>query len=356
MRDAETGLLELPTIGELSPAEAALRAWLNTHTGWSTTSQMTVEFSGPVDPESVGWQTVQVWRWGQRPEQLTDEDASWSISDDGMTVTIDPRREGWRLDTTYVGLVRGGTEGLRDIDGRPVWASVGFEWARSEDDLPAEKVRVQLAPYLDFFDKVLPVWDRIEREEVAVLWPFTVTSRVEVLMDRASQRVPTPFDLLWDPGTGLISLEHAEWDTELEADAKTQLNELDGFGLTSRIHIDLSGPLDPETATPENVAVYRVDGAEALPVAHVELHDGVHLTIELAEAAIPLAQSTRYAVVLRKGLRGVDGAEVVAQNLGFLLVGEHPVHVAGESTIAALSAELAERVEFVRERVAPLTM
>jgi hypothetical protein len=191
-----------------------------------------------------------------------------------------------------------------------------------------------------------------------VLWPFTITNNIEVLMDRTSQRAPVPFDMLLDPATGLIALEHAEWDSVLEADAKTQVNELDGFGLSSRIHVELTRALDLETVSTDQVSVYEVATAAELPVAAVELHNGVHngvhLIIELQDSAIPLAQSTSYAVVLRDGFRGADGANVVPQNLGFLLVGEHPVFAAGESTIGSLDAELAERIELVRMRVAPV--
>lgn len=350
----ETGLVELPTFGDLSPAELALREWLNTQDGWSATSQLTVNFSGPVDPATVSWETVQVWRWGQRPEQLTDDEATWTLSEDGTRVTVDPKREGWRVATTYVGLVRGGTAGVKDVDGRPVEASAGFRWARSDEAVPAEKVRIQLAPLLDFFDSVLPLWDQIERDEIAVLWPFTVMTKVELLMDRTSQRVPTPFDLLWDPDTGRISLEHAPWDTPLEGDAKTQLNELDGFGLTSRVHIDFSAPLDPAFATVAEVSVYEVASGEELPVASVEVKGDSHLIVAVEDTAVPLKRSTRYAVVVRDGLRGEGGVGVVAQSLGRMLVSEHPIFEGGASTIGSLSAALAERVELVRARVAPL--
>ena len=39
----------------------------------------------------------------------------------------------------------------------------------------------------------------VPRADVAALWTFTITQRTELAMDKASQRVPLPLDVLKDP-------------------------------------------------------------------------------------------------------------------------------------------------------------
>lgn len=353
-RDPAAARLTVPVSDDLSPAETALRRWMNEQEGWSTTAQMSVEFDGPIDPATVTPATVQVWRWGSEPTRLSADEAIWAVSEDAQRVTIDPVRSGWQPGATYVGLVRGGSGGVLDVAGEPVRASPVFEWALGAADLPDDDFRSILSGYLDVLGTAVPAADQVPREEVAVAWPFTVTTAVELLMDRLSQRAPLPFDLLLEPSTGRVHLEHADWDSQLEADAKTQLNELDGFGLSSRIHVVFSGPIDPDTVSLEHVSVYDVETASALPLVGAAMLDERHLVIEIEEDALPLPQTTTFAVVLREGPRGADGADVVPQIVGALLIGEHPVFDDGVSTIASLDGPLAERIEFGRARVAPL--
>ncbi|MFT7623387.1 MAG: hypothetical protein ACI9WU_002570, partial [Myxococcota bacterium] len=185
-RDPTAGLLKLPVTDSVSPAEADLRTWLNTQPGWSTTAQMTVDFDGPIDPETVSPQTVQVWRWNQdqAPVQLTPNEATWALSDAGRRVTIDPKRDGWLPGATYVGMVQSGADGLKDLAGRPVVSSVVFDWARGDADLPEDDFRTLLIGYLEYFYQGLPESERLAPEDIAVLWPFTITNNIEVLMDR----------------------------------------------------------------------------------------------------------------------------------------------------------------------------
>ena len=54
---------------------------------------MNTEFTGPIDPKSIGDGTVQIWHWGALPERVSD--ARISLSADGKKLTIDPPRTGW---------------------------------------------------------------------------------------------------------------------------------------------------------------------------------------------------------------------------------------------------------------------
>ena len=58
---------------------------------------------------------------------------------------------------------------------------------RADNARKLEDLRVELAPQFDYLAA-----QGIPRDEVAALWRFTITQRVELAMDKASQRMPLP--------------------------------------------------------------------------------------------------------------------------------------------------------------------
>lgn len=128
-------------------------------------------------------------------------------------LTIDAPRFGWERGTTYVVMVRGGDSGVEGKLGEKVVADAAFYFLRLTQSLigthdlaypgatlaekqenaeKLEEIRQDLAPYFAFFE------DRgIPRTEVASLWAFTVTEKVELAMDKASQRM-SPVQALLD--------------------------------------------------------------------------------------------------------------------------------------------------------------
>ena len=101
-----------------------------------------------------------------------------------------------------------------------------------------ELIRQQLAPYFDFFAaRGMP------RDEIASLWAFTPTTRTELAMDVASQRMPLPFDLLLDRTTGRIAIPPSPKDSAVEAEGKRRLDEYDGWGLSSGMMFETTAPV-----------------------------------------------------------------------------------------------------------------
>ena len=60
--------------------------------GWSTTMPATVEFTAPIDPQTVDADTLQVWHWRETPQRV--EGARVSLSDTETEITIDAPRTG----------------------------------------------------------------------------------------------------------------------------------------------------------------------------------------------------------------------------------------------------------------------
>lgn len=388
--DEEAGHVDLPTDDPaLTPADVAFRGYLNSLEAWPTTISSSVRFNTPVDPATVTVDTVQVWRWGDEPREV--DGVAPELDDDGTTVAFDAPEGGWDPGATYVAFVRGGRDGVRTVEGAEVGPDTAFYFLRLDEPLDVyvnhrafpgatreerlevaaalEEIRVELDPYLDFFERAAPPKKRLPRTDVAALWAFSITDQVELAMDADSGRMPLPFDLLIDPDTGLVDLPADENDTELEADAKVQAGELDGFGVSSDLMFELTGAADPSTVNTNSIQLWELGDEPRLVEIGVRLlaeegegpcHDTPthpdcrHVFLALTADEIPLKGASTYAVVVGRGLHDTSGRSVVPMAVGHFMAGEHPLFADGASQVSVLSDEDAERLEGVRVKVAGL--
>jgi hypothetical protein len=369
LRDDAIGRLDLPTDdGDLTAAEREFYAFLNTLDGWSTTMSATVEFTGPIAPATVTADTLQIWRWGGVPVRVGD--VRVEIDPDETKLAIHPPRTGWERGAKYVVLLRGGASGVEGKRGEPVECDAAAYFLRQTEALDTpeherafpgatsaeradnatrlEEIRRQLAPHFAYFEQ-----NGVPRQEVAALWAFTVTTRAELAMDKVSQRMPLPNDLLLDPATGLVDLPPAPWDSEVEIEAKSRLRDYDGFGTSAHLLFEFTAPMDETTLHPGSVRLYELGEPPLLLPADVELMaDRLHVIVR--PHTLPLAERTAYAVVVDRTVRAADGREPVAMPIGHFLKAHAPLLVDGESRVGAVADEDAARVEAVRQTIAPL--
>jgi hypothetical protein len=371
LRDDDAGHLDIPVDDEdLTDAEIELYTNLNRLDGWPSTYQAKVEFSGSISEDTVDPDTVQIWEWSPEPVRVTEVTGATARA--GQELLIDPPENGWKPGHEYVIFVRGGEDGVLGRLGEKVVADTAFYFLRLQEklDTPAqahqrafpgdtreerletardlEEVRVELVEYFDFFDSV-----GIPREDIAVLWNFTVSEHAELAMDEATERMPLPFDLLLDPMTGKVDLAYSEDDTDLVRTAKRNVNGLDGFALSGTLMFEFSRALDPATVTPEQVELYELGGSpDPLPVDARLLPDGIHVVVEPQD--LPLKEQTTYSLVVYDGLLDRAGLRVVPMPAGYFLKSESPIAVGQISQIGTLSDVDAVRIEGVREKVAPL--
>ncbi len=368
LRDDAAGHLDIPIDADTTPAETELYTYLNGLDGWSSASAATVDFSGPIAPATVTPETVQVWRWGPTPARV--EDVRVSVADDEQRITIDAPRAGWERGAQYFVVVRGGAAGVEGKTGDPVIADAAFYFLRQTTPLddPAhnrafpgdtyaeradnarklEVIRGELAPMFEHLAaRGLP------RAEIAALWRFTITTRSELAMDKPSQRMPIPIQLLIDPATGKVDLPPAPWDTDVELEAKSRLRAYDGFATSANLLFELTAPVEAQTVNATTVELWRTDGPPTrVPAAARVMADGVHVIV--TPDVLPLPERAAYAVVVTDGVLDRAGQPIVAMPAGVLLKAQAPVVAAGASTVGAVPLIDAVRLEDARGRLGAL--
>lgn len=369
LRDAKSGLLALPIDDSLTDAEKELRTWMNQLDGWPTTLTATVKFTAPIDGATVDASSVQVWRWGDTPTEVT-ADVAATVDHDGTTLTLAPPEAGWDRGATYVVLARGGQQGLRGAAHEPVVADAAFYFLRLKQPLDdprherafpgdtrdermanaakLEVIRRQLVPYFDFFEA-----RGIPRSEVASLWAFSPTTRNELAMDAPSQRMPLPFDLLIDRTTGRIAIPAHKGDLPVEAEGKQRLAEYDGWGLSAGMMLETTAPLAAKI-DPSAVTLYdTADPAHPLPVTVKVYADQRH--VEVTPKKLPLAESHTYGLVVKDSLLAADGRAVVPMTIGHFMRAKAAISDGTHSQIRGdVADEDAARVEWTRKRIAGL--
>lgn len=366
LRNAEVGRLDLPLDGEdLTAAEREFYEYLNTLDGWSTTTAAKVELTAPIAPETVTADTLQVWHWRETPQLVEDVRLSFNPSE--TEITIDAPRYGWERGGEYFVVLRGGQSGVEGKRGQRVECDAAFYFLRLRERLDTpeherafpgdsrderrdnarqlEEIREDLEPLFDFVEA-----RGIPRDEVAALWSFTVTDRVELAMDKSSQRMPLPIDLLIDPVTRRVDIPVAEWDSEVEALAKARLAEHDGFGTSANMMFGFTGPIDPDTVDSSTVQLYEAtDPPELVPTDVRVLDDMMHVEVVLQGA--PLAEQQRYAIVLRSGIRDAEGKEIALMPVGHFARAKAPIFENGESQADVVPDDDALKLENLRRDV-----
>ena len=373
LRDEEAGHLDLPTDTDgdaLTPAEKELYGYLNTLEGWPKSSGATLTFSGRVAEASITDSTVQVWRFPASGPAVPYTDATLSLEQDGTSLKITPPGKGWPQGETIAIAVRGGDKGVTGTAGEVVECDAAFYYLRQRLPLNAhsdfrafpgatrqerehsardlETLRIELAPYFDAMER-----HGLRREEIASLWTFTVHDHTQVLMDKESGEMPLPIDLLIDNKTGKVDLPIRETDSARDQQIKKDLRALDGFSLTACQLFEFSAPVDPKTVTSATVELYRVKDATKIP-AKVELAQDDLRRVQVTPEQVPLSPRTTYALVLRQGIRDARGRPVKPMLIGHFVSAKEPLTLGGKKQIESLDDESADKLEWARQRAAPL--
>ena len=297
LRDAEAGHLALPAdAAGLSDAEKKLYEYLNTRDAWSSASQATAAFTGAIDPATIDASTVQVFQWSAGVPALR-ADRVPALDGDGLTLRVDAPDAGWDRGGRYSIAIRGGEHGVKGAAGEKVECDAAFYFLRLKTPLtdPAhvnafpgetiaekqanaaklEKIRLQLAPLFDDLET-----RGIPRNEVAALWTFSVTQSTELAMDKISQRVPLPSDLMIDPATSHIDIPDRASDSELEHEVKATLRAYEGFGPTMTPSFEFTAPVDPATV---HASLFKAGATTPLEATTAVSTD--HLRIRLTAKA-----------------------------------------------------------------------
>jgi pimeloyl-ACP methyl ester carboxylesterase len=294
----------------------------------------------------------------------------------GDELSIGAAEGGWPEARTLLMAVRGGPSGVKAAGGSPVDADLAFFFLRGREPIdehpdvlpgetPAERlenaraleeVRQAYQPHFEALEGA-----GIPRDEVAVLWSFTVDSPHEYMVyDPLAQKVPLPNNLVLDED-GKVLLPPAEADAPDVKAIKEGLTGSDGFSTSGAPAFTTTTAIDPATLTEGSAVVYELNGDDPTPVGTIERSAGfdgktvVFTPIdELAppDSRAPFKPGARYMAVATDDLKGMGGAPLEAMVFTELVKLRSPVLVDGEPTLSVLTKDTASRVEPVRAELA----
>lgn len=147
IRDAKTGLLQIPVDDNATPAQKEFNAYLRTLDGYPTSAVAQARFTGEIDPTTVKAGTVRVFDiTGGGAEEVTGLNFSvQATTESNQTVSIlniaNPK--GWTRGHTYAVYLFGGQDGIRDKSNNPVKANTFFQLAARSEPLCAWDEKLQ---------------------------------------------------------------------------------------------------------------------------------------------------------------------------------------------------------------------
>jgi dienelactone hydrolase len=403
--------LNVPDQPTDSPAQLDLNHYLNTLDGFPSSTPGSFSFSGVIDPATltVGTPTmngaVLIFNaTGMQP--LGPGDYTLAVAADGKSVTITPTKR-WTPGSQYVVVVFGGSDpaGIKGAMGETVLASPTFFFLRSPNpvvglcgngDIPAcvcpqaalmdptdktchsvvqglsDAQARQLEPQRQIantaLEQLLPFAGSDnngprKRENVVLMWSFTIASSPEAIFDPTRGDVPFPNDVLIDQTTNLVKLPIPAGDPQ--AAIKMGLNMLDGFSTTAPATLPVDsdpsgGDIDAATVVPQMSVVMLGVTAQNGPefsAAPVFVSGGTTFAGQIAITPTSALESdqVRYAVAVTSDVKDVSGRNLIASPLTVLVRGTNPlVDGNGHSTVSILDDASAAQLEVLRNAEAAL--
>jgi hypothetical protein len=314
----------------------------------------------------------------------------------------------------YAVLVRGGHQGIKTLEGDPVWpSSVFFLVAQGVDmtkpdnlmlltaQAGSHDVAMALATQLNaIIAGYRPAYaacdQRFPHQELASLVGFTVApARTQVDLDPGRGLVPLPIDLLRDPrpvsstcaACGMItpiaacSLAGGKWDPSVGAGACSSFasagfTALDGFSTTAPLLAPTNDLIEAGTVTSASYRLYDLTNpaAPALVPSSSYMIEPVEFTSSGLSPVVvsqpvgataadatspfrtrPLKQDTSYAVVITTGVKDKTGAPLGRGTVGSILLFDNPlVDATGKSQLVGVDNATAGALEVMRQRLLPL--
>lgn len=407
--DSTTGLVKAPIDPNSSPAmQEFTRDYLNTLNGFPTAAAATAKIVD-LDPASINADSVRfIDMYAGTPIATAPVTPTVSYNADTDTLTIAPPATGWPKGARYAVALVGGEKGLKGTNGRPVVGSATWAFARSAqplvtcEDLTApdcttttelipstetepaarladqtasalrlEQLRRAYKPLLESLEK-----QGVKREDVALLWTFSIVNQPEATFDLTKSIIPFPNDILRVKGADgafHLNLPTAGLTGDTLA-LYTGLNTLDGWSTTAPIVSENSnefGVLEPGAKLDANTL--------AKGTAFIKLSDPTKGTQPNVKACIdcassvgangkpsgpqqlqfvpqtPLDEKTQYAALLTTDLMDERGRRVMAPAMFALVRLANPlVDANGKSTVSVLDDTRANLLEPVRLGFKPL--
>jgi pimeloyl-ACP methyl ester carboxylesterase len=404
----ETGLVDAPVDPSASPAQQEFtRDYLNTLDGFPTTAVASTRIRG-LDPSTV--KATSVLLIDLHPEAglpIIQPEPGYDAEKGLLTLT--PPRSGWPKGGHYAVAVIGGADGLKGTEDRPLVGSPTWALLRAptplvecQEDVPRtpdtcrsvtniipstekdpaarmkdqaakalrlEALRVRYAPVLELLEG-----RGIPRQDVALVWTFTVMSLPEVTFDPEHNVIPFPNDLLRSGDGTHLDMPVPPGASPQQKALIEELNKLDGFSTTAPAvseNSDTQGAIDlgrldaSRLASATRFLKLSATGAVPQPDVQVCLDCASSKKADGTQAnnpsqlqfvpRLPLEERSTYAAVLTSSLTNERGKRVVAPSAFALLRLSAPlVDADGNSLVSGVSNAQAQQLEPGRVKLARL--
>lgn len=366
-RDAQSGRLALPIDPSMSSAQQEFNAYLNRLDGYPLSATMRIPLSGAIEEPGLGAAFfAQDAATGAPVDVAVRFDADTNRVEAKASAGVQPGRR-------YVFGLRGYEGGVRGTGGEPVIADTAFEWVRARAPLNVQTLEMPGASEQEKFDMAqelraiqrdyAPLIEQVtaslgfEREQLAVLSAFTMSTEPAVVFDPANGEIPMPNQLLIDPVSGLVELPIAPDDPAEARHLKEVLSTYDGFSISGALVLKSTHPLDLDSVmNPASIRLFQKheDGSFS---EVTDLERGVLTDQKTAwiRPRLTLKADTDYVYIATKDLKDTRHQPLVAQPLGALLRSKAPLlDAAGASQVSALDDAGAKTLEPVRRLGEPL--
>lgn len=351
-----TGRLGITPAPDATDADIEFTGYLNTLNGFPASSTAKATFTGKLDATTVTAANVRVFDITDPAAVAVVADAASAYNDqddEQVPAAIEVSRPiGWQQGRQYLVAIVGGGAGVKGADGQTVVASSTFNFLRQEGSLvtgcdvtdpaadlttcrsvtniipttetdPAaqvadrnakaarlEQLRLRYKPLIEQM-----VRGGVAREDLVLLWTFTISTDVAVVFDpaAATPKVPRPNDLAISRTTGLVTapIDPAATPAQQEF-TRDYLNSLNGFPISATATAEIAGgDLDPATVTAANVRVLDLTPGVTNPVvtAATISYDSTKKQIVITPPPGGWTKAHQYAVALISG-KGADGSAI----------------------------------------------
>ncbi|MCL2778616.1 MAG: hypothetical protein FWD73_11480 [Polyangiaceae bacterium] len=417
-RDPTTGKIVVPASPTDTPAQVEFnRDYLGNLTGFPLESTAQVLVTGDLDPQSVNPQSVLAFDLTDVTSEGAPTPQGIKLQVAGQSIVVAAPDGGWTRAHQYAMVVVGGPNGVRgakneNVIGSQTWYLVSGTTPlvtcsdlasptcaptvdiipSTETDIEArlvdqthkaitlEQIRRGYAPLLGALEA-----QGIARQNVAILWTFTVVDAGEMTFDPANQVIPFPNDVLL--ANGQVNLPNPSTGAPLtpddcaSSDATLQLycglNTLDGFSTTAPLISEnsdtlgaaLQANINPDSLAGQSVGLLRM--ASRAPEAgktdpnytpclncmsskdtNGNLLDNPQQLQWKLNA--PLDEQTTYFAYVTSGVTDDENKPVIATAAMALVRLSNPlVDENGKSTVNIVSDEQAAQLEPLRVALKP---
>lgn len=338
-------------------AQIYFEEYLDQLHGWpNSVASLPIEvpLTGPVDPDTITEESVQLWYVDAEgtPQKVEDVSREYVEEEGVHKIKLLPASD-FALNTDYFAFA---TKALRDPSGNKILPPAAMALAIqpaslleegsstvAQLDLASAQAAAGVQATLRPFVELIEDHAGYEYDELASVWSWYTWRDPFVVFDPASGDVPFPNAfLIGEDGT--VNLPLTGQEDPLQKSLIEELNTRDGFSQLAQGWVTVQGELDPASVT-----LFTSDDREgsvamaSLPGALPELVDPELVDFEfvsdygkiMMRPQLPLAQNTRHVVILTDRLRGTNDLPAKPSPIFVMLSSEYPLYDEEEGSLVA---------------------